>query len=267
MTAIIALFLFTVRQSLRDMKFWLVVAALFLPCLLVGVIRYFGPPQKVDTAWALYHGLIQFMFLLGLIPLACMIYGTGLIGAEVDARTITYLITRSLKRRTLLIVRFAAVFAVLIFACYVSLAALHVCVLSGQDWATSVFGASDEWNPLIELRLYACMVPVAVAGFLSVFTLIGILVSRPLAWSLVYFVMFELVVGNIPAAVSKYSLARQLRGWVVSVIPELSKLNPQILLPDSNGLWNVGVVVLCALILSCIGIGRRELVPHKVARD
>ena len=112
MSAIIALFFFTVRQSLRDMKFWLVVAALFLPCLLAGVVRYFGPPPTLERVWSLYHGMIQFMFLLGLIPLACMIYGSGLIGAEVESRTITYLITRTLKRRTVLTVRFAAVLAV-----------------------------------------------------------------------------------------------------------------------------------------------------------
>ncbi len=267
MTAIIALFFFTIRQSLRDVKFWLVVAALFLPCLLVGVVRYFGPPQNIERAWSLYHGLIQFMFLLGLIPLACMIYGTGLIGSEVESRTITYLIIRKLKRRTVLAVRFASVLTVLTSVSLAALVALHVCVIVNQEWTTTIFGQAVAWNPVAELKVYLCMIPVAVAGFLSIFTLIGILVSRPLAWSLVYFVLFELVVGNVPAAISKYSLARQLRGWVVSVVPELNQLNPQLLIADPNGLWNVSMVAVASLVVSCIWIGRRELVPHKVARD
>lgn len=267
MSAAFALFSFTIGQAFRDLKFWMVVAALFLPCLLVGVIRYFGPPQSMDNAWAAYHGLIQFMLLLGLIPLACMIYGTGLIGSEVDAKTITYLITRTLRRRTVLAVRFAAVFVVLAGASCTAVIALHVFVVAGQEWAASIFGPSQGWHPASELRVYLSMIPVAVGGFLALFTLIGILVSRPLAWSLAYFVLFELVVGNVPAAVSKYSLARQLRGWVVSVIPEVAELNPHILVADGAGLLNVGLVAAVSLILACIWIGRRELVPHKVARD
>jgi ABC-2 type transport system permease protein len=267
MSAIIALFVFTIRQAFGDLKFWLVVAALFLPCLLVVVIRYFGPPQSVHDAWAAYHGLIQFMFVLGLIPLACMIYGSGLIGSEVDSKTITYLITRTLKRRTVLATRFAAVFTVLAAACCLALVGLHICVVSGQEWATSVFGPADGWYPASELKIYLAMVPVAVGGFLAIFTLLGILVRRPLAWSLAYFVLFELVVGNVPAAVSKYSLARQLRGWVVSMIPEVAQLNPHVLVADAAGLWNVALVSAASLILACVWIGRRELVTHKVARD
>ena len=74
-----ALFVFTIRQSLRDLKFWLVFAALLMPCGLVGVIRYFGPGQELAGAWELYHGLVQFMVVLGFIPLVCMIFGSGLI--------------------------------------------------------------------------------------------------------------------------------------------------------------------------------------------
>ena len=267
MSAILALFTFTVRQAFGDLKFWLVVAALFFPCLLVGVIRYFGPPQSMAHAWSAYHGLVQFMFVLGLIPLACMIYGSGLIGSEVDAKTITYLITRTLKRRTVLVTRFAAVFTVLAAACCVALVGLHVCVVAGQEWATSAFGPAEGWYPASELKVYLLMTPVAVAGFLAVFALIGIVATRPLAWSLAYFVLFELVVGNVPAEVNKYSLARHLRAWIVSVIPEVAQLNPQILVADPRGLWNVGLVAAASLVLACVWIGRRELVPHKVARD
>lgn len=267
MSAIAALFTFTVRQTIRDLKFWLAAAAMFLPCVLVGIIRYFGETPRVDQAWELYHGMICFMVLLGLIPLICMIYGTSLIGSEVESRTITYLITRKLKRRTVLLVRFAAEFTVLSAACSFPVAALHVCVVAGQPWAHSMFGEIEQWNLGRDLAIYMAMIPLAVGGFLSLFTLIGIAVTRPLAWSLLYFVMFELVAGNVPADVSKYSLARQVRSWVVSVNPTISELNPNILIGDPNGIWRVLLVSVTALVLSGIWIGRRELVPHKVARD
>jgi|CXWL01.1.fsa_nt_gi ABC-type transport system involved in multi-copper enzyme maturation permease subunit len=267
MNAILALFSFTLRQSLRDLKFWLVVAVLLLPCVIIGLIRYFGPVPKVTQAWMLYHGLVQFMLLMGMIPLVSMIYGSGLIGAEVESRTICYLITRTLRRRTVLVTRFAAVFLVLTVTCYAALGALHVCVLAGQPWASSMFASIKDWNMARDLGVYLAIIPLAVAGFLAIFTLIGLVATKPLALSLAYYVLFELVLGNVPAAVSRYSVVRQLRGWVVDRIPELTQMNPELFVADVGGLWNILIVTIAALILACVCIGRRELVPHKVARD
>ena len=268
MNAILALFFFTVRQSLRDLKYWLVVAVLFLPCLLVGIVRYFGPVPKVTAAWMLYHGLVQLMLLMGMIPLVCMIYGSGLIGAEVESRTIGYLITRTLRRRTVLLTRYAAVFLVLTVTCYAALAALHVCILAGQPWASSMFASVEQWNTARELGVYLAVTPVAVAGFLAIFTLIGVFAAKPLALSLLYYIVFEIVLGNVPAAVSKYSIVRQIRGWVVSGIPELNQVNPELFgVAGASGLRNILIVTVAALILSCLCVGRRELVQHKVARD
>lgn len=267
MSALASLFAFSVRQNLRDFKFWIAVCVLFLPCLLVGIIRYFGPPQKLDDAWELYHGLMAFMVLVGIIPLICMIYGSGLIGVEVEQRTITYLITRTLKRRTVLLVRFAGVFAVLMLTCCASVLALHVSICVGQAWSGSLFGVVGEWNLGRDLVFYVAMMPLAVAAFLSLFTLFGIAAGRPLAWSLLYFVLFELVAGNVPAEVSKYSLAKQIRGWLVSVNPSIEEFNPNIMIADSQAIWKILAVIVAALVLSGFWIGQRELVPHKVARD
>jgi ABC-type transport system involved in multi-copper enzyme maturation permease subunit len=267
MSASAALFFFTLRQSFRDMKFWLVVTALFLPCVLVGVVRYFGPPQNVEQAWALYHGLIHFMFLLGLVPLACMIHGAGLIGTEVEARTITYLITRRLKRRTVLAVRFAAALTALTLACWAALIALHFCVVVNRDWVSMSTNMGAPWSPVRDLTVYLGLMPAALAGFLALFALIGIVFSKPLAWSLVYFVIFELILGNIPADVSRYSIIRQLRSWAVAMMPSVERLGSEVMVADSRGLRNVILVAVIALVFACIRVSRRELVPGKVARD
>jgi len=267
MSAIWALFAFTFRQSLRDPKFWLVVSVLFLPCLLIGIIRYFGPEQRVTQAWMLYHGLIQLMLLMGMIPLVCMIYGSGLIGAEVESRTITYLTTRTLKLRTVLVTRFVAVFLVLTVTCYAALIALHTCALAGRPWVQSMFSSVEQWNTGRDLAIYLAAMPVAVAGFLGVFSLIGLVATKPLAMSLAYYILFEIVIGNVHAPVSKYSVVWQLRGWVVDRIPELAQMNPELFVAGVGGLGNVLWFTLAALILACIAIGRRELVLHKVARD
>ena len=185
-----------------------------------------------------------------------------------ESRTIGYLITRTLRRRTVLVTRFAAVFLVLTVTCYAALGALHVCALAGQPWANSMLTSVVEWNAAQDLGVYLAVTPVAVAGFLAIFTLIGVVAAKPLALSLLYYIVFEIALGNVPAAVSKYSIVRQLRGWVVSRIPELNQINPEVFrVADAGGLGNIMIVTFAALILACVCIGQRELVPHKVARD
>lgn len=267
MNAWLALFFFTWRQTLRDRKFWLMLVLLLMPSALVGVVRYFGPVLELSAAWHLYHGLMQFMLLLCAVPLACMVSGAGLIGAEVESRTITFLTTRSLKRKWMLVARFSAFAMILMIAGCIGVIALHMVVMSSQSWAHSLFRAEDDWNAGRDLVVYLQSVCLAAVTFLAVFTMISLVAAKPLALSLIYYVLIELIAGNVPAAVSGLSISRHLRDWGVSRAPSLAQINPQIMTSDSWGALKVALIGVAALLLACYAVGRRELVPHKVARD
>jgi len=275
--AIAALFLFTIRQMLRDAKFWAVAAALFLPCALALLIRRFHPPiNDLAPAWHLYHGLSQFMFLMGLLPLACMIYGTGLIGSEAESRTIGYLITRRLRRRTVLLTKFVATALVLIVVCGVAAAAIYASVVCRLDWQSLApkSAALADWNPAQELMVYLNITVLGVIGFLAIFSLIGLLTAKPLAMSVFYMVVVELVIGNLPARARAYSLIHQLRVTAAAAIPRLvelfelpSDLGAQLFPAHGSGVPEVLIVSGAALFLACVLVTARELTPSKVARD
>lgn len=275
--AIAALFFFTIRQMLRDAKFWAVAAVLLLPCALILTIRYFAPPIKsVEPLWEFYHSAVQFMFLMGLLPLACMIYGTGLIGAEAESRTIGYLITRRLRRRTVLLTKFIATALVLAMLGDAALAALHALTVTGHDWPSlaAKSGALADWNPMHDLTVYLGVTALGVVGFLAVFTLIGLLSAKPLALSVFYLVVFELVISNLPVGARAYSLIHQLRVTAAGAIPRLTKLFQ---LPDelTKRLYPAGgsgvpaalMIVGAALLIAFVLVTIRELTPAKVARD
>jgi ABC-2 type transport system permease protein len=275
--AIAALFFFTIRQMLRDAKFWAVAAVLLLPCALILTIRYFAPPIKsVEPLWEFYHSAVQFMFLMGLLPLACMIYGTGLIGAEAESRTIGYLITRRLRRRTVLLTKFIATALVLAMLGDAALAALHALTVTGHDWPSlaAKSGALADWNPMHDLSVYLGVTALGVVGFLAVFTLIGLLSAKPLALSVFYLVVFELVISNLPVGARAYSLIHQLRVTAAGAIPRLTKLFQ---LPDelTKRLYPAGgsgvppalMIVGAALLIAFVLVTIRELTPAKVARD
>jgi ABC-type transport system involved in multi-copper enzyme maturation permease subunit len=275
--AIAALFFFTIRQMLRDAKFWVVGVVLLLPCGLVLTIRYFAPPIKsFEPLWQFYHAAVQFMFLLGLLPLACMIYGTGLIGAETESRTIGYLITRRLRRRTVLLTKFIATALVLAMLGAAALAALHALTVTGHDWVSlaAKSGALADWNPMYDLRVYLGVTALGVVGFLAIFSLIGVLTAKPLALSVIYMVIVELVISNLPVGARAYSLMHQLRLTAAGSIPRLTKLfqlppelTQQFYPTGGSGVAGVLIVAGAALALGCVLVTIRELTPAKVARD
>ncbi len=274
--AIATLFFFTIRQMVRDAKFWGVVAVFLFPCLLTLTIRRVNPPNALEQPWMLYNGLFQFMFLMGLLPLSCMIYGTALVGADAESRTIGYLITRRLHRRTVLLTRYFATGLVLaVFAC-ASVMALHYSVVAGLEFpalAARSPGFAD-WQPAHDLVVYLEVTCLGVAGFLAIFAMIGLLSAKPLALSVIYLVMFELFISNLPINARQYSLTHHLRVTAAAKVPHLMRLfelprglAEELYPADGSGVVVVLIIAAVALILAGALVTARELVPSKVARD
>ena len=275
--AIAALFFFTMRQIVRDAKFWGVAAVFLLPCALTLTIRRFAPPvTSLEQPWRLYHGLFQFMFLMGLLPLSCMIHGTALVGADAESRTIGYLITRRLRRRTVLLTKYFATALVLVPLGCASVFALHASVVTGMDLA-SLAGRSPglpDWNPAHDLTVYLYITALGVFGFLAIFGVIGLLTAKPLALSVTYFAMFELFISNLPVGARQYSLTHHLRVTAVVKIPHLTRLFDlpgdlarQLFPADGSGVAEVLIVAAAAMIFASVLVSIRELTPSKVARD
>lgn len=276
MRPIAALFLFTIRQTLLSRKIWLTVLLLAAPCALLLVIRNFGPPiDKARTLWEMYEVLTQFLFLMGLVPLVCMLHGTALVGADVEAGTIVYLITRRMHRATVLLVKFIATALVLAVLCDLAMIVLHICALGGRDMPSILAHSSfADWSPSSELTYYLLVIPSAVLGFLAVFSLIGLLTARPLAVSVFYLVTVELVLSNLPIRARAYSLMHQLRVTMAGLIPSVSQLyelprelREELYPQGATALPELFGIALVALVLSAVLITLRELVPAKVSRE
>ena len=278
MGPIVALFVFTIRQMLLSRKICLSLLVLSGPCALLLLVRNLAPASEehIQSLWQKYHAVVQFLLFTGLIPLVCMIYGTALVGAEVENRTFTYLITRRMRRGTVLLVRFVATALVLAVLCDLALVGAHLCVFAGRDFdlLTATDPAWATWHPGHELGHYLLSIPVAVLGFLAVFTLIGLLVARPLAYSVLYYIIIELVLSNIPVRARVYSLLHHLRVTMVGAIPNLTRLfelpedlREELYPPGATGLPGVFGVVVIALLASIVLVTVRELLPSKISRE
>ena len=85
MGPIIALFNFTVRQTLLHRRIWLALLILASPSALHFIIRMLAPPMdNAQEMWEMFHVTMHFMVMLMLVPLVCMVHGVSLVGADVE---------------------------------------------------------------------------------------------------------------------------------------------------------------------------------------
>ncbi len=196
----LALFGFTIRQILGQRKLWLAAAILLFPAAVVVLVRSVGGGQALRHLWGMYQVLMQFVLVMALMPLVCLLYGAGLVGAEVEQRTLVYLTTRRLRRASVLLVRFAATWIVLTVLFALAMLALHYCVTAGFE-TTITSARGRAWQPWRDLCCYLAISPAGTAGFLAVFTTISLIFPRPLIASVIYVAIFELLLGNLPVPV------------------------------------------------------------------
>jgi hypothetical protein len=259
---------------LADRKLWITLALLAGPAALLLVIRSVAPlPRHTRDLWMAYHHFAQLLLLSGLMPLVCLVHGVSLVATDVESRAIVYLFTRRLHRATVLAAKFAATTIVLAALCDASMLALHASMTLGLN----VHGLEidmPEWNTARDLAWYLAVIPAGVAGYLAIFMLIGLLSTRPMAFAATYFVVVELVLGNIPAVARTYTVVHQLRATMAGGIPRLPELFRlprglvETVYPAGGQRWLALLAIVgAAWVLSSVLISVREMTPTKFSRE
>ena len=167
----------------------------------------------------------------------------------------------------MLLVRFAATWLALTALFALALLALHICVTLNAAPAT-VHRTNIAWQPWHDLRVYLAITPAGAAGFLAVFTTISLAFSRPLIVSVIYVVVFEVVLGNLPVPLRRLSISHPLRQTLVQQIPGVRRLYElpaefaDLVYPaGQTGTWSMIVIVAALLATACVLMTIRELVP------
>ena len=153
--------------------------------------------------------------------------------------------------------------------------ALHYCTIAGTDLLSIVAGTElQDWNPAADLASNLMITPLACVSFLAVFSFLGLLFAKPLNASVIYFILMELTLSNLPLRARTYCITHQLRKTASGRIPELTALFE---LPDDlamelyplhgSAFLEIGIIVLVLLTLSALLMTYRELVPSKLARE
>ena len=193
-----ALFALTLRQILGGTRLWLLVAFLSLPALLLVLILGLGQKIPDENRELVFSLLLYVLYPQSLVILATLLYGSGLLSAEIEGRTLVYLLTRPLPRWCILAAKYAATVLVLAVLCLASLAV---------SFAIAGFpGGARTGFALGSSVLLACV------AYTAVFGLIGLLwPRRAVPIGLIYAGVLELALSFVPAFVNRLSVSHYLR--------------------------------------------------------
>jgi ABC-2 type transport system permease protein len=184
--ALWALYTLTLRQH-RHGKRWMVMALLML--LPVGLALLVRSTAR-DAPSIVLEFIFVFMFIpQAVLPLAALIYGSGIIRDELEEQTITYLLIRPIPKWALYIVKLLAAATVAIFLSIVFTALTYAMIYVGVD----------PHGLNIPLRcLAACSIhSLAVLAYCCLFGLISLITGRVLIAGIVYIALFEGLFANL----------------------------------------------------------------------
>lgn len=236
------------------------------PVLLAGLIRV---AAATSTFWrfnvngadvggaAVFGMMIWLLYVRFIVPVLGVFYGTALIADEVDDKTITYLFTRPIPRRAVLLGKYLAYLAC---TCLLILPAIVITYL-----VIVPLGGGSLGQAFPALLADLGMVIAGLAAYGALFALIGARLRRPLVMGLIFALGWEPAVMVFPGYLKRATVAYYVQALVPHAVPSGSGLGGlfQVLqdapsLPVS--LATLGIIVLGALWMAAWAIESREYV-------
>lgn len=174
------------------------------------------------TGFDLYGLVIAFYYVRNVLPLAALFYATALIADEVDGKTLTYLLTRPVRRSAILTGKFLAYLATTLTLALPGAVLAFLLLTTGRGRGV---GASA---PHLFRDLGVMALALLVYG--ALFTLLGVLVRRPVLPGLLFLYVWELV-ANLPGYLPRLTLTAYLRSLIPHRPPQegLSEVFGQVL--------------------------------------
>jgi len=173
-----------------------------------------GAPAAGATIFGMMIWLLYIRFI---VPILGVFYGTALIADEVDDKTITYLFTRPIPRRAVLLGKY---FAYLV--CTVLLVLPSVMLVFFLVGPTGGSTIAESFIPL--LRDFA-MLTAGLAAYGAVFALVGTRIKRPLIVGLVFAFGWEPAVLLFPGYLKRLTVAYYLQALVSHEMPQDSAVS------------------------------------------
>lgn len=195
----------TLRQLVFRKSTLILLVLAALPVLIAGVFEI-GNEGETDPEEFAVEVLAVWLITTTLLPLTSVLFGTSVLGDELEDGTIIYLLTKPVQRWFILLPKVAAAW-LLTTAFVVASLAVSVLIVMGSDGGQVILG-------------FSIAAAIGALAYAVVFTLLSIVTSRALIAGLVFVFIWEGAVTGIfegvrYLSIRHYTLA--LAEWITDV--------------------------------------------------
>jgi ABC-2 type transport system permease protein len=191
LTSLWTLYVLTLREHLHG-KRWIVMVALFLLPAAIALVALATAPKQLPSVGMEF--LLAYMFIpQTILPLVALLYASGIIQDEQEEQTITYLLIRPIPKWAIYLVKLLATITTSVLLTALALA---------MTYASIYFGAKTHVGSLPLRYLQTTGIEsLAVIAYCSLFGLMGLLTRRTLILGVIYTVIIEGVLANLPFSI------------------------------------------------------------------
>jgi ABC-2 type transport system permease protein len=196
-------------QMLWSRRSLFMALLLGLPLVFALIFRMFLvahlPPRM--SGFDFYGNLIAFYYVGNVLPLAALFYSTALIADEVEGKTLTYLLTRPITRGAILTGKFAAYLVTTLTFTLPAGVLTFLLLNSGR-------GVSGLGARVPEMFQDMGVLGLTLLVYGALFTLMGVLLRRPVIPGLLFVMVWEFFVPKLPGYMPRFTLTTWLRSLI-----------------------------------------------------
>jgi ABC-2 type transport system permease protein len=205
------------------------------------------------TGFDLYGVIVAVYYVRNVLPLAALFYATSLVADEIEGKTLTYLLTRPLRRESILAGKFAAYMVTTLALTLPATVITFFLLVTARSFAGTGTAVPDLFRDMGAIAF-------TLAAYGALFTLLGVLLRRPVLPGLLFLFVWELA-ANLPGYLPRFTLTAWLRSLSRHrpAVEGLGDLFGQVL-PLGLSLAVLALVTAAFLALSFWIFARREYV-------
>ena len=204
-SALVALLNMTAARQVRGRRLPILCLLFALPIVFAVLAHRFQDPYQLDDVEAVViFGLIPNAFL----PLAALLFSSGMVQDDVEEQTLTYLLIRPIPRWLIYLVKLAGTWLV------ISLlnAVFTTASLAAVYWGTGVLTPAAL---LQRAGILAAILSLSLFTYTALFGGLSLLTRRSLILGVAYIIVFEGVVANIDFMIRHVTVMYYVRSLCV----------------------------------------------------
>ncbi|MFW6083332.1 MAG: hypothetical protein ACOC7O_01685 [Thermoplasmatota archaeon] len=192
-----ALTVYSTKKIILDKKIILSIVSLIFFTLVMGYAAYEGEYDINTMTFLMMNILLLFM-----MPIITMVYGSTLIRDEIDDKSITMILTSSLKR---IWVYLGYYLSLIITMSFIMIIMISTGFLSFVGFTKVTSDAMSVYYGMVGLAIIGSVV------YSSLFLFFSILIDKPIYLGLFYAFVWEVFVGSLPGKIKRVSINYYLK--------------------------------------------------------